>query len=85
MKGLLLDSNGKRISPANADKATVRYRHYQSWVLIHTCACVGKVNACEAVSKARGRVFENVLPASTLTVPGGLIDDCEVEVEAYVT
>ena len=37
---------------------------------------------CEAVSRAHGRVFANIMPANTLIVAGGLIGDYEVEIEA---
>lgn len=37
---------------------------------------------CEAVSRAHGRVFSNIMPANTLIVAGGLIGDHEVEIEA---
>jgi enamine deaminase RidA (YjgF/YER057c/UK114 family) len=37
---------------------------------------------CEAVSRAHGRVFSNIMPANTLIVAGGLIGDYEVEIEA---
>ena len=36
---------------------------------------------CEAVSRAHGRVFGNIMPANTLIVAGGLIGDYEVEIE----
>jgi site-specific DNA recombinase len=35
LRGLLFDSNGNRMVPAHANKAGVRYRYYQSWVLNH--------------------------------------------------
>jgi enamine deaminase RidA (YjgF/YER057c/UK114 family) len=36
----------------------------------------------EAVSRAHGRVFADVLPANTLVQAGALIGDYEVEIEA---
>jgi site-specific DNA recombinase len=35
LRGLLFDSNGNRMIPTHANKAGVRYRYYQSWVLNH--------------------------------------------------
>lgn len=33
LKGVLFDSNGNRMVPTHANKAGIRYRYYQSWVL----------------------------------------------------
>ncbi|MDP8996455.1 MAG: recombinase family protein [Pseudomonadota bacterium] len=66
LKGLIFDSNGNRMIPTHANKAGVRYRYYQSWVLAQgqkdKAGVVSRVPAQDieqAVLNALGERFPN--------------------------
>ncbi len=67
LQGLLFDSKGNRMVPVHANKAGVRYRYYQSWVLNH-----GQKEKAGVVSRIPAQEIEQAVSKALSAVVGSL-------------
>ena len=84
LKGLLFDSNGNRMTPTHANKAGVRYRYYQSWVLAQ-----GQKDKAGVVNRVPAPEIEQVVFAAlqekfARQIPIKTGDDCNMALFEYV-